>query len=555
MTRTPSRLAGALALALIAMPAHAQSERASLALTRVHAIAPDRVRLFLSVLGPGDRPIEGLAPTNFTVRLDGRPVTDWSLETATDGTEPLSLVLALDRSGSMRGAPLDRARVAAQELVDGLRPDDWAAVVTFGDDVRTVIGLTDDRDALRRALDGWQATDAATHLHQAIYDAINRARSAPTALAAVLVLTDGRDEGSALTLDDAIRHATEASLPVYAVGVGAKSDTQSLRRLTVLTGGRFLAAPSPTEIAAQFRRAREQLRGLYALGIPIADAGAGRHTLHVSVRHQGEELAEQRAFEWTVAAGPSRGGEAAAREEPAAEVGRTEPAAEESPRTGTAEPAGEVSAAAGTPPTATEAEVPIRGPSPLLHAAIVGAIALAAVIVAVVFRLRRAKPGAAPTAGTCAVCHERPAADGSLYCAVCTAPAQAGDGARPVPDAAWPWLEVLGGEHSGARAAIPPAGLSIGRGTDNDWVLTGDRKISRRKHAEIRLDPSGTAIIQDRDSANGTRVNAEQITGPTPLRDGDTIRLGDTEIRFHYGAAPRAAREEGGHDASTDSLG
>ena len=171
--------------------------------------------------------------------------------------------------------------------------------MTFGNAVETLVGFTVERDTLTTAIATWQAADAQTRLNEAVYDAVNRARAAPTSLSGVLVLTDGRDEGSALTLDDAIQNAVTGSVPVYTVGVGPQVDAQALRRVARLTGGRFLAARSASEIAGLYRVIWGQMRDLYIITIPLRDFAPGKHAIHVTVRHQGHDLSEQRAFEWS----------------------------------------------------------------------------------------------------------------------------------------------------------------------------------------------------------------------------------------------------------------
>src|SRR5206468_3767269 len=113
---------------------------------------------------------------------------------------------------------------------------------------------------LNTAIQAWQATDAKTHLYDAIYEAASRARTAPTSLVAILVLTDGRDEESALKLDDAITNATTANVPVYAVGVGSHIDALALRRLARLTGGKFLAAAEAEQISDLYQTVWSQVQ-------------------------------------------------------------------------------------------------------------------------------------------------------------------------------------------------------------------------------------------------------------------------------------------------------
>jgi pSer/pThr/pTyr-binding forkhead associated (FHA) protein len=95
-------------------------------------------------------------------------------------------------------------------------------------------------------------------------------------------------------------------------------------------------------------------------------------------------------------------------------------------------------------------------------------------------------------------------------------------------------LEVAGGTLAGKRFEVEGE-LTFGReGTD---VLLDDPQVSRR-HAMVRIGAGGLQV-EDLGSSNGTFVNGTRIAGPTPLRPGDEVRLGDTMLRV--ASAPEAA--------------
>ena len=75
--------------------------------------------------------------------------------------------------------------------------------------------------------------------------------------------------------------------------------------------------------------------------------------------------------------------------------------------------------------------------------------------------------------------------------------------------------------------------LSIGRLPGAEVALTWDSEVSR---AHALLEQVGGAwTIEDRGSSNGTLVNTGRINGPHLLRDGDVVRIGQTQLIFHAG--------------------
>jgi hypothetical protein len=84
----------------------------------------------------------------------------------------------------------------------------------------------------------------------------------------------------------------------------------------------------------------------------------------------------------------------------------------------------------------------------------------------------------------------------------------------------------------GRRLIVPPGGGTIGRSRDCDIVL--DDAGASRRHAELRPHPAGWAL-RDLGSTNGVRVNGRAIQGTRPLRQGDRVEIGSTEIVFELG--------------------
>jgi pSer/pThr/pTyr-binding forkhead associated (FHA) protein len=80
---------------------------------------------------------------------------------------------------------------------------------------------------------------------------------------------------------------------------------------------------------------------------------------------------------------------------------------------------------------------------------------------------------------------------------------------------------------------ITDLGIAIGRDHDNELVI--DDAYVSREHAEAIFE-NGSSILRDSQSANGTSVNGQKITGPTVLNAGDVILIG-SDITIYVKAA------------------
>lgn len=81
----------------------------------------------------------------------------------------------------------------------------------------------------------------------------------------------------------------------------------------------------------------------------------------------------------------------------------------------------------------------------------------------------------------------------------------------------------------GAEFPLNSAPVTVGRGGQNDLVLTGDEFASAR-HARIEVRGDG-AWVQDLESTNGTFVNGARVTTARLLAPGDIVRIGQTDLR------------------------
>ncbi|MGA2285931.1 MAG: hypothetical protein ABSG55_06655, partial [Dehalococcoidia bacterium] len=112
---------GLLAALVAAFPAHAQSPM-TVDVTQVIASAYPDVTAIVSVRDATGAPVGGLSDSNFVASEDGNPVAVTSVQAAVDADVGLAVVLVMDTSGSMAGAPLSLAEEAAVSLVNSLLP-------------------------------------------------------------------------------------------------------------------------------------------------------------------------------------------------------------------------------------------------------------------------------------------------------------------------------------------------------------------------------------------------------------------------------------------------
>jgi VWFA-related protein len=228
--------------------------------------APIRPRVEFTATDPGGRYLD-LSKDDLEVLEDGAPQ---SVETFQEAVQDVSIVLALDSSGSMKKKEAD-VIASAQEFVDALQPKDQLALVMFGDKATFAHDLSRNRDFSRNAIAEYHATGG-TALYDAMTDSLLRIRNAE-GRRVVVVMTDGRDEdnagkgpGSTHKLDDVLKLVKDSGAMIYAIGLGTNPDRSVLQQMADLSGGRAFFPADVTELPGEYRRVIDDLRRRYVLG-------------------------------------------------------------------------------------------------------------------------------------------------------------------------------------------------------------------------------------------------------------------------------------------------
>jgi tight adherence protein B len=186
------------------------------------------------------------------VTEDGQSLDVVSVAPATSAG--MQVILLIDGSGSMSGAPIEAARTAAHGFVDGLPAEVEVGVIGFGSLPELLQRPTLDRAAVNEAIDRLDA-DGETALHDSVRYAV-RHFSDDAVVRRLVLLSDGGDTVSITTLDDAIRATQDVTVDVIEL-VTNESNRASLDGLATDDVVRSVSDPALLstlydEVAASF---------------------------------------------------------------------------------------------------------------------------------------------------------------------------------------------------------------------------------------------------------------------------------------------------------------
>jgi Ca-activated chloride channel family protein len=240
------------------------------------------IRIYLTAADERATPLKGLTASNFSVQEDGSTVRVEGVLPLERGEEPLSVVLAIDRSGSMKGRPIRDARQAAVDFIGEMRGIDRVGVVSFDDHVTVISRPSSDKGALEKAI-GRITVGRDTALNDAIVKALELL-SPFTGRRAVVVLTDGKENRSTATRKVAIDTALETGVPVITVGLGEEVDANALETIAGRTGGRSFFAQESGELPDLYRAIARQLINQYRITVQSKKSlDSGWHRLRIQL--------------------------------------------------------------------------------------------------------------------------------------------------------------------------------------------------------------------------------------------------------------------------------
>jgi VWFA-related protein len=257
----------ALVAALLALPPsvdlHGQDGptfSASSELVVLHVTVRDRKGAYVG----------GLAQEAFNVIEDGRAQT---VSHFTDADTPATIGLLIDSSGSMyQYRPVTIAGAAA--FADSSHPQDEIFAIAFNEYITPVLPaaspFTQDSTVLRAALERNVNSRGRTALYDAISGGVDYLAHGTRERKVLVLLSDGGDNASRTTRDEAVRKAQASNAVIYTIGLiepdSRDANPQLLKELSLASGGESYRPKGSDGIADALAKIGRDIRHTYTIG-------------------------------------------------------------------------------------------------------------------------------------------------------------------------------------------------------------------------------------------------------------------------------------------------
>ena len=481
--------------------------------------AGTEITAYLAVRDESGAPLTELAPAQLRATIGAQTTTVADAAPFAATGEGVLTRLLVDVSRSLDAARFARIRQALRTWIDALGEHDQAALITFGTQVQTRVPPTADRAALNAAIEQLTPTDDRTALHQALATALALGRQRAEGLPrrrAIVILSDGLDDApGGMSADEVLARLDEGSVPMLAIGFGQTRDRvqreaglANLGRLARRTGGFLIDATAGNDPGAAYAALRERLHAVTRVSLQCSEcvADGQRQRLRIGLTTPAgltlDDGMDVRLYP-----------ESAPEPEPTADV---------------------------TPETAPEpAVVPLAASPDDLRDRLVrwwpyatGAGLTLALMFALAWRAR-ARSRAARSVDSMPAPQPPPEPVSALV--LDPQPIPKTTAKAPAPTGPAIQVSFMNGPRRGQSARLVPApavlfGRAPGGAAGTCLALPEDDEVSAR-HARLSLN-GRTLILEDLGSTNGTWLNGVPLSAPHPVRDGDVLRFGQTELRL-----------------------
>ncbi len=283
------------------------------------------VNLFFSVKDKNGELVPHLTKDDCTILEDKVPqkLKNFVAET----NQPLTLGILLDTSGSQqRVLPLEQ-QAGSQFLQQVLRQKDEAFLLSFDVDVDILQDFTNSAHLLARAMNKAEintaggngaggvpglgggpvpvsGTPKGTLLYDAVYLASNEKLNQETGRKAMIILTDGEDEGSRIKINEAVAAAQKSNAIIYVILIAdtafyggfnfGYSGYSAAKKMADETGGRVInVGNNGKKLEDAFQQIEDELRTQYVASYTPSNAKLDGTFRHISVECKGDGLKVQ----------------------------------------------------------------------------------------------------------------------------------------------------------------------------------------------------------------------------------------------------------------------
>jgi len=474
-------------------PTTSSAPASNLRISQARAATPG-IAVYLDIRSESGEAVANVRAEQLQAEIGPYPTSTKSLQPFSTSGEGIAYIFLVDVSKSLKPDQFAKIRNALLQWTEKMGAKDRAAIVTFGESVKTAQDFTADKAVLKTKIGELALTDFHTQLNEGLVRALDLGRRDDADLPrrrVIVTLTDGvADAAGGSTRDDTMARIKEEPVPIYAIGFAAASVSardrdegfKVLGAFAHASGGAFVAAGA-VPLDELFAKIHKMLGEATLLTLACATCPGDGRAYPLRVKLQADNRVLTAASDVRLAPG---------------------------------------AVAPVVPATAPAEQVEDSLP---LWVWLAGGAGIVAVLGFLLSRRKKAAPE-----------HQPPVPDPTPDVRVAQAISVPIDLAvTAMPDVRPTGIPirltaVSGTQHGREWLAEVGAETVIGRSPRCAVVIDDDSEVSSRN--SVLSAEGGLLFVDDLGSTNGTAVNGSPIAGRRRVGDGDLILVGRTELRL-----------------------
>lgn len=233
-------------------------------ITQTLPVSSEYFNSFLSITDSEGKVLKGIGSSQVRVFQNGEEVDDFTLAAVSQYNQWVAVAMAVDISGSMKGAKLQGAKEAAVDFAGRVAERDRLALLAFDVEMEWVADFSADRGLFKAAVESLE-TRGDTSLYDAILFLIGKLEGMEAPRSAIVLLTDGMDTKSRAKQKECLEAVKESGIPIFTIGLGEDVDQTTLRKIAETSHGMHLYAHKPEDLRQVYAAIAEHIQSQYVL--------------------------------------------------------------------------------------------------------------------------------------------------------------------------------------------------------------------------------------------------------------------------------------------------
>ena len=275
-------------LAALAFCQDAKNERLTVRIDQIVSREFPDITVYASVENQAGDAVQALSPGLFRFRIDAEEVSGkWTITPFSLREEPIDYSVLFSAGGVMEGEPLEFQKTSLLRFIDTLKDEDTLSVYTIGEEAVTLFEEQKKGAIDTVSVSGVSASPGQPRLYDSLISVLRKATRRAVRRKALIVISDGRDQGSRFTKEQLGTVLTEAEIPVYAIGMRILT-TQSLSVLNEIadsSGGAYIYARNTKDIPDSLKKIYNKITRSYVISMEVKSLPADNlpHSLELTV--------------------------------------------------------------------------------------------------------------------------------------------------------------------------------------------------------------------------------------------------------------------------------